>query len=97
MECNLPPAACVIVTGCLVPGVNWGRTPTAIMSVVRLSLSLFGTVAVISAVLASATIWLLVTDPVTVADAVETGQVSPLVQALAGVLYDAFKGILRYL
>ena len=29
--------------------------------------------------------------------AVETGQVSPLVQALAGVLYDAFKGILRYL
>jgi len=47
--------------------------------------------------LASATIWLLITDPVTVADAVETGQVSPLVQALAGVLYDAFKGILRYL
>jgi hypothetical protein len=58
------------------------------MSVVRLSLSLFGTVAVVSAVLASATIWLLITDPVTVADAV---------QALAGVLYDAFKGILKYL
>ena len=67
------------------------------MSFVRLSLSLFGTVAVASAVLASATIWLLITDPVTVADAVESGQVSPLVQALAGVLYDAFKGILRYL
>jgi hypothetical protein len=67
------------------------------MSLARLSLSLFGTVAAISAVLAGATIWLLVTDPVTVADAVETGRVSPLVQALAGVLYDAFKGILRYL
>jgi hypothetical protein len=67
------------------------------MSFARLSLSLFGTVAAISAVLAGATIWLLVTDPVTVADAVETGRVSPLVQALAGVLYDAFRGILRYL
>ncbi|MEK6629263.1 MAG: hypothetical protein AABY89_00850 [Acidobacteriota bacterium] len=67
------------------------------MSLARLSLSLFGTVAVMSAVLATATIWLLVTDPVTVADAVETGQVSPLVKALAGVLYDAFQGILRYL
>lgn len=67
------------------------------MSFARLSLSLFGTVAVVSAVLASATIWLLITDPVTVADAVESGQVSPLVQALAGVLYTAFRGILRYL
>lgn len=62
------------------------------MSFVRLSLSLFGTVAVMSAVLAAATIWLLLTDPVTVADAVESGQVSPLVKALAGVLYDAFRG-----
>jgi hypothetical protein len=67
------------------------------MSFARLSLSLFGTVAVVSAVLASATIWLLITDPVTVADAVESGQVSPLVQALAGVLYNAFQGILKYL
>jgi hypothetical protein len=67
------------------------------MSVVRLSLSLFGTIAVIAAVLASATIWLLITDPVTVADAVESGHVSPLVQALAGVLYDAFRGLLKYL
>ena len=67
------------------------------MSFVRLSLSLFGTVAVLSAVLAAATIWLLLTDPVTVADAVESGQVSPLVRALAGVLYDAFQGLLRYL
>ncbi|MEW5983277.1 MAG: hypothetical protein AB1806_13050 [Acidobacteriota bacterium] len=67
------------------------------MSLVRLSLSLFGTVAVMSAVLAAATIWLLLTDPVTVADAVESGQVSPLVRALAGVLYDAFQGLLKYL
>ena len=67
------------------------------MSFARLSLSLFGVVAVVAALLASATIWLLVTDPVTVADAVDSGQISPLVHALAGVLYTAFQGILKYL
>ena len=67
------------------------------MSLARLSLSLFGTVALVSAVLASATIWLLITDPVTVADAIDQGQVSPLVRELAGVIYQAFQGILKYL
>ena len=67
------------------------------MSFARLSLSLFGTVAAVSAVLAVASIWLLLTDPVTVAAAIDSGQVSPLVRDLAGVLYDAFQGILRYL
>lgn len=67
------------------------------MSLARVSLSLFGSVAALSAVLATATIWLLLTDPVTVADAIDSGQVSPLVRALAGVLYEAFQGILNYL
>ncbi len=67
------------------------------MGVARFSLSLFGAVAVIAATLAAATIWLLLTDPVTVADAVKDGQVTPLVRALAGVLYDAVKGILKYI
>ena len=67
------------------------------MSFARVSLSLFGTVAALSAVLSVATIWLLLTDPVTVADAIDQGEVSPLVRALAGVLYDAFQGILSYL
>ncbi len=67
------------------------------MSLARLSLSLFGSVAALSAVMAGATIWLLLTDPVTVADAINQGEVSPLVRALAGVLYDAFQGILKYL
>ena len=34
-----------------------------------------------AATLAGATIWLLLTDPVTVADAVQSGEVSPLVGA----------------
>jgi hypothetical protein len=67
------------------------------MRLARLSMSLFGTVAVASAVLAGATIWLLLTDPVTVADAVDQGQVSPLVRELAGVLYSALQGLLKYL
>jgi multidrug resistance efflux pump len=67
------------------------------MSLARLSISLFGIVALMAATLAGATIWLMLTDPVTVADAVNEGNVSPLVQALAGVLYDAVRGILKYL
>jgi multidrug resistance efflux pump len=67
------------------------------MSFARLSMSVFGVVAVIAAALAGATIWLLVTDPVTVADAVSAGDVSPIVKALAGALYNAFSGLLKYL
>ena len=50
--------------------------------------------------LAAATIWLLVSQPVTTADAaadLARGNVSPLARALAGVLYDALQGLLRYL
>ncbi len=67
------------------------------MSVARVSLSLFGMVGILAATIAAATIWLLLTDPVTVADAVASGEVSPLVKALAGVLYNAMQGILKYL
>ncbi len=67
------------------------------MELVRWSVSLFGTIAVVSAVFAAATIWLLLTDPVTVADAVDTGQVSPIVKELASVLYNALAGLLKYL
>jgi hypothetical protein len=63
----------------------------------RTSLSLFGTIAVVSAVLASATIWLVLTDPVTVANSVNQGDVSPLFRELASAVYDAIKGLLKYL
>jgi hypothetical protein len=67
------------------------------MRLARWSVSLFGTIAIVSAIVAAATIWLLVTDPVTVADAVDTGEVSPLVKELATVLYNALSGLLKYL
>jgi hypothetical protein len=67
------------------------------MGIARLSVSLFGTVAVVAAILAGATIWLLLTDPVTVADAVNQGDVSPLIRELAEMMYAALQGLLRYL
>jgi hypothetical protein len=67
------------------------------MRLAKLSASLVVTIAVVAVLLAGATIWLLLTDPVTVAESVNQGQVSPLVQELASVLYSAFRGLLRYL
>lgn len=67
------------------------------MQLARVSLSLFGVVAAMSAVLAGAVIWLLLTNPVTVADAVNEGAVTPFVRELASMLYQAFSGLLKYL
>ena len=54
-------------------------------------------IGVVAAIIAGATIWLLLTDPVTVANAVDTGEISPLVRQLAEVLYNALAGLLNYL
>lgn len=53
-------------------------------------------VASVAAVVAGATLWLLFTSPVAVADAVETGNVTPLVTQLAAALYEALLGLLSY-
>ena len=63
----------------------------------RLGVSVFGLVAIVSVVLAAATIWLVLTEPVTVATAVNEGEVTPLVRELARVLIDALAGLLKYL
>ena len=67
------------------------------MNLQRLSASLFTVIALVSIVLAAATIWLFLTNPVTVANAVNEGDVSPLIRNLADVLYQAFSGLLKYL
>ena len=54
-------------------------------------------IGIIAAVIAGATIWLLLTDPVTVANAVDEGEISPLVRQLADVIYNAIAGLLNYL
>jgi hypothetical protein len=67
------------------------------MRLQRLSVSRFGAVTVVSVVLAVATVWLFLTNPVTVANAVNEGDVSPLVRDLAQALVAALRGLLRYL
>jgi hypothetical protein len=63
----------------------------------RVGVSLFAVIAMVTIVLAAATIWLFVTNPVTVATAVNEGEISPLVRSLADVLLQALGGILKYL
>ena len=67
------------------------------MSLMRLSLSFVGVMGVLAATVAAALIWLLITDPVTVADAVSQGDVSPLLSALGTLIYDSLKDVLGYL
>ena len=79
------------------PVVHWARSP---MTSARFSLSLLGVVGVFAAVLAAASLWLIISDPVKVATGVQAaaaGDVSPMVKALADAIYDALQGIIRYL
>ena len=59
--------------------------------------SLVGIVGLFAAVIAGAMVWLLLTDPVTVAESIDSGEVSPIVQSLAGSIYDAIVKLLKYL
>jgi hypothetical protein len=67
------------------------------MRLQRVGVSIFGAVALVSIVLAVATVWLFLTNPVTVATAVSEGDVSPFVRDLARVLFEALQGLLKYL
>ena len=60
-------------------------------------MSLVGAVALVAIVLALATVWLFLTNPVTVATAVNEGEVSPIVRDLAQLLLQALEGLLKYL
>ena len=70
------------------------------MSVARFSASLIGVIGLVAAMVSGTIIWLLVTDPVQVADAAKaasSGDLSPIVQAIGAVLYDALRGLFRFL
>jgi hypothetical protein len=62
-----------------------------------LGVGLFGAVAFLIVVVALATVWLFLTNPVTVATAVTEGEISPFVRDLADVLLRAIEGLLKYL
>jgi hypothetical protein len=59
--------------------------------------SLVGIIGLFALVVAGATVWLLLTDPVTVAESMDSGEVTPLVQSLAGSIYDALVRLMHYL
>ena len=61
------------------------------------SVSVFGAIAAICVILAGASIWLFLTDPVTVANTVNEGEITPFIQDLANVLFAALQGLLKYL
>lgn len=63
----------------------------------QLGISLVTLVAVVSILLAGATVWLFLTNPMTVANAVNEGDVTPLVRNLAEAIYAALSGLLKYL
>ena len=67
------------------------------MSLARVGMSLVGVAGLLAAILAAASIWLLFTDPVTVADAISEQEISPVVRELANVIYEALRSLLRYL
>ena len=66
-------------------------------SLARISVSIVGVVGVLAVTVAGATIWLLLTDPVSVADAVSEQDVTPLVRELAAILYEAIQRLIGYL
>jgi hypothetical protein len=61
------------------------------------SVTLFGALAAVAIILAAATIWLFLTNPVAVVTAVNEGEITPFVRDLAQILFDALRGLLRYL
>ena len=66
-------------------------------SLQKWSASVFGAIAAISVLLAVSTVWLFLTNPINVANAVNEGDVSPLIRNLADALFSALRGLLRWL
>lgn len=70
------------------------------MSIARLSLSLAGVVGLLTVAFTAAVVWLLVTQPVTTAETAAQaaqGDVGPLMRAVAGAIYGALEGLMKYL
>ncbi len=67
------------------------------MQLRQVGLSVVGLIVAVTIVLALAMVWLFLTNPVTVATAVDAGEVSPFIRNLAQVLYQALQGLLKYL
>ena len=67
------------------------------MAFARWGLSLVGVIGLGALAIAAAVIWLAFTNPVTVANAVSTGDLAPVVAAIGQVIANALRGLFRYL
>lgn len=67
------------------------------MSWTRIGACVSAAAAALSITLACAVPWLLLTDPVTVAGALEQGRVTPIARELATVVADALRTLATYL
>jgi hypothetical protein len=63
----------------------------------QVGIGLVGVIVLVGVMVVGAAVWLYLTEPVTVVNAVNEGSVSPFLMELARVLLDALRGILRYL
>lgn len=67
------------------------------MSFAAATLKATGAIAVMCVVLAASTIWLVLSDPVAVATAVNTGDLSSVYTLVSSTLADMLRSVLRYL
>lgn len=67
------------------------------MSLAAATLKATGAIAVMCVVLAASTIWLVLSDPVAVATAVNTGDLSSVYTLVSSALADVLRSVLRYL
>jgi hypothetical protein len=68
-----------------------------IISGKRLALAAMGGTAIGTALVAGLTVWLMVTQPLMVANVVTEHDLTPVLQAVLGVLRDLVVGLVRYL
>jgi len=67
------------------------------MGLARWSVSLVAIIGVFAATIAGAIVWLIFTDPVTVANSVSSGDVGGVVQAIGTVIVNGLRGLFKYL
>ena len=63
----------------------------------QVGFTVVGAILLLMLILGSATVWLYLTNPVTVANAINEGEVTPFIRDLAELLLNALQGLLKYL
>ena len=63
----------------------------------QVGFTVVGAILLLMLILGSATVWIYLTNPVTVANAINEGEVTPFIRDLAELLLNALQGLLKYL